>query len=48
LPLDLHLQSHGGIAVTPSCIKENKMDTASAVLGAGHSVCHLLSHLLVR
>ena len=48
LPLDLHLQSRGGVAVAPSGVKENKMDAASSVLRAGHSVCHLPLHLLVR
>jgi hypothetical protein len=48
LPLDLHLQSRCGVAVAPSCVKENKMDAASSVTRAGHSVCHLLVHPLVR
>ncbi len=48
LPLDLHLQSRGGVAVAPSCVKENKMDAASSVLRAGHSVCHLPLRLLAR
>jgi hypothetical protein len=34
--------------VAPACVKENKMDTASSVPWAGHSVCHLPSHLLAR
>ena len=31
LPLDLHLQSGGGVAVAASGVKENKMDAASSV-----------------
>ena len=48
LPLDLHLQSGGGVAVPAPGVKENKMDAASAVLLAGHSVCHLSLLLLDR
>ena len=46
--LDLHLQRGSGVAVASACVKENKMDAASAVLRAGHSVCHLPLHPLVR
>jgi hypothetical protein len=41
LVFDFDLQGSGGVSVSASGVKEDKVDSACRGLGTGHSVCHL-------